>query len=281
MYVSPRKTSNLWQRIVLPESITCCSRLEVHNLTLPLPGLEQPTRLLLFSDLHWPVQDTARLQALKDNFQRDPPDWLLFAGDLISFLEYVGPACEWLSTLPAQCGKIAVLGNRESVTAWHSRTFWTGIYGQCGFQCLINDALVPPSGPVFYGLDDCRFGRPEWSGCTAWKDSGRLVISLAHSPDTFAEAGSQFIGQLCLCGHTHGGQVRLPFWGPIYTSSMYGRQFVSGWRQRFDGTLCHISRGVGESGFGLAKRRFRCPPEILRLNLVPEQRKTGCDSDCT
>ena len=150
MYVPPRKTSNLWQRVVLPGRIACSSDLQEHSLTLSLPGLEKPTSLLLFSDLHWPLQNTARLQTLKDNLQRDTPDWLLFAGDLISFLEYVGPACEWLSTLPAQCGKIAVLGNRESVRRLASHILARIL--ECGFSVLINAHWSAGSGRFFMAL---------------------------------------------------------------------------------------------------------------------------------
>ena len=274
MYVSPRKTSEFWQRAFLPEQIVRLADCEELRVTLALPGLDTATSLLLFSDLHWPLQKLARLQAIQAAIQREPPDWLLFAGDLISFLEYLGPAQEWLNTLPARCGKLAVLGNRERVIFWRQLSFWTRLYHDCGFRCLCNEAFVPASGPVFYGLDDYRFGHPQWSDCAIWENSGRPVISLAHSPDTFAEAGRQYIGQLCLCGHTHGGQFRRPFWWPLYTSSIYGRQFVSGWRRRFDGTLCHINPGVGESGFGIVKRRCFCPAQILRLELIPEQKKT-------
>ncbi len=273
MYISPRKTSNLWHQVNLPATVISLGEIRQHSVTLSLPGLIRPYRLLLFSDLHWPLRNTSRLNALQKNIQEDPPDWLLFAGDLISFLEYVSPACHWLKSLPAKCGKIAVLGNRESVVAWQKRDFWQRVYADCGFRCLVNEALVPPTGALFYGVDDYRFGQPNWAACASLQKVGRPVISLAHSPDTFAEAGQQFIGHLCLCGHTHGGQFRLPILGPLYTSSIYGRQFVSGWQQRHDGTLCHISKGVGESGFGLAKRRFCCPPEILRLTIVPTQEK--------
>lgn len=68
---------------------------------------------------------------------------------------------------------------------------------------------------------------------------------------------------LVLSGHTHGGQVRLPVVGALYTRSKLGKRFIAGWNQ-LDGTQIYVSRGIGKV---LLPVRVGCPPEITSLNL--------------
>jgi hypothetical protein len=65
-----------------------------------------------------------------------------------------------------------------------------------------------------------------------------------------------------LCGHTHGGQVRLPVIGPMILPEM-GRKYVEGWF-RFGRLQLHVNRGIGTVGLPF---RFDCPPEISMLTL--------------
>ena len=93
------------------------------------------------------------------------------------------------------------------------------------------------------------------------RDGGPLRIALAHSPDqlAWAQAG-QF--DLMLAGHTHGGQIRLPWIGPIFTPSRMGVLHSSG---LFNAppTVLHVTRGVS----GLLPLRLNCPPEMAHLRL--------------
>src|SRR5690606_28729056 len=73
---------------------------------------------------------------------------------------------------------------------------------------------------------------------------------------------------LYLCGHTHGGQVRLPLIGPLVTSSKLGRRYVMG-LYREGRTHLYVSRGVGFEGLGAPRVRFLCPPEITLIRLAP------------
>ncbi|MDD3695579.1 MAG: metallophosphoesterase [Lentisphaeria bacterium] len=270
MYVAPTKRSRLWRPFFPREQLFQHGSFIEHRVDLPLAKLPAPCSLVFFSDLHWNSQEEQRYDALLLALQKEPPDYLLFGGDLFLCLDHAASAWDWLGQLPARLAKIAVLGNRESKVFWQKTSFWQTQYSRRGFNCLVNESLDPgPQAPLFFGLDDCRYGRPEWQACRELEHCDRALITLSHNPDALAEAGSGFIGQLCFSGHTHGGQIRLPLWGPLYTSSRYGSQFVSGWRQRNDGCLCHISCGIGESGYGLFRRRWRCPPEFTRVNLKP------------
>lgn len=92
-------------------------------------------------------------------------------------------------------------------------------------------------------------------------DPENFTVLLYHTPDLAPEAAAQGI-DLQLSGHTHGGQVRLPFFGAIYTSSLYGKRFESGRRQVQNLTL-YITRGIGLEGKGAPRVRFLCSPEVI------------------
>jgi hypothetical protein len=71
---------------------------------------------------------------------------------------------------------------------------------------------------------------------------------------------------LYLCGHTHGGQVRLPLYGAMLTSSQLGKRYEMGHYQQ-GRTNLYVSRGVGLEGLGAPRIRFLSPPEITLVTL--------------
>ena len=72
---------------------------------------------------------------------------------------------------------------------------------------------------------------------------------------------------LVLCGHTHGGQVRLPLFGAILTSSQLGKRYEMG-LYREGNTQMYVSRGVGLEGLSAPRVRFLAPPEVTLVTLV-------------
>lgn len=92
---------------------------------------------------------------------------------------------------------------------------------------------------------------------------GYFNILLYHSPDLIFEIDPAMNVNLMLSGHTHGGQIRLPFLGAIFTGSLYGRKLQSGAYKIYD-TLLYISRGIGLEGLGAPRVRFLCKPEIIQ-----------------
>jgi hypothetical protein len=101
----------------------------------------------------------------------------------------------------------------------------------------------------------------------------RLRLALSHQPD-YLPLASDLGADLVLCGHTHGGQVRLPFAMPLYNSSDLPLHLSSGLLRHRD-TLAVVSRGLGTTGFFGSRIRFRllCPPHApiltLRRNTSP------------
>ena len=89
----------------------------------------------------------------------------------------------------------------------------------------------------------------------------RFAILLYHTPDLAPEAAEAGV-DLLLCGHTHGGQVRLPLYGAVVTSSLYGKAFEIG-RRQIGGLTLYVTRGLGMEGSGAPRVRFLCPPEVV------------------
>ena len=96
--------------------------------------------------------------------------------------------------------------------------------------------------------------------------AGAYRVLLYHSPDLMP-AAPQFGIDLYLCGHTHGGQVRLPGYGALITSSRLGKQYEMG-HYRTNDTHLYVSRGIGMEGMGAPRIRFLCPPEIVLVSFA-------------
>lgn len=97
----------------------------------------------------------------------------------------------------------------------------------------------------------------------------RFSLLLYHSPDLMPEAAELGV-DLYLCGHTHGGQLRLPLFGALITSSDFGKRYEMG-RYEQDGTTLYVSRGLGMEGLGAPRARFLSPPEIILWTLSPPE----------
>lgn len=214
---------------------------------------------LFFSDLHWNGTNSKMYGRMAGVINEMDADWLLFGGDLCAFMDNVEGGLTWLSGLKSRNGGVSVLGNRESQIEWHDTEFWRNAYEKAGFKLLVNEAI--DAGKLkFFGIDDFRYGNPRWD---KMPEDGFCVV-LSHNPDAVAENDGG-CGNISLCGHTHGGQIVWPLVGPLYTSSIYGRCFLHGMSVRDDGTVLYTGAGIGESGFGMLRRRLRCPREIVRL----------------
>jgi predicted MPP superfamily phosphohydrolase len=96
-----------------------------------------------------------------------------------------------------------------------------------------------------------------------------FTLLLYHTPDVLPAAADVGV-DLYLAGHTHGGQLRLPFLGALVTASIYGKRYEMG-AYRQGNTLLYVSRGVGMEGKGAPRARFLCPPEIVLFTLAGDE----------
>jgi predicted MPP superfamily phosphohydrolase len=102
---------------------------------------------------------------------------------------------------------------------------------------------------------------------------GELTVLLYHTPELIPDLdGRAAPPDLYLCGHTHGGQVRLPFYGAVITLSRMGKAFEAGLYALSGGTRVYVNRGLGMEGGPAPRVRFLCRPEITVLEIVPAAR---------
>ncbi|HEY7660056.1 MAG TPA: metallophosphoesterase [Actinomycetota bacterium] len=119
------------------------------------------------------------------------------------------------------------------------------------------------------GLDDSHIGRQDLR-IAPRRAHERFGLAVMHSPDSIPEAVACGY-QLVVAGHTHGGQVRMPFVGALVTNSHLPRRLVSG-LLRMGNAIAHVSPGLGTSKY--APYRFLCRPEatLLELRRAPGDR---------
>jgi len=230
-----------------------------------------PLRLLHLSDLH--VERYGRREERLLRLIREAePDLILITGDYVSLSCVDDPlahadARRVLSQIAAPRGVYAVLGSPP--VDRNSAQMFEGL----GIRLLRNEAITVDIGwgerIALLGLD-CLQDPPrdiehlrEVSAQTA-QDLRRVL--LFHSPELALAAPEAGIA-LYLCGHTHGGQIRLPFYGALITSSTLGKRFEMGY-YRVGQTHLYVSRGIGLEGMGAPRLRFLCPPEITLFILT-------------
>ncbi|MFZ1757310.1 MAG: metallophosphoesterase [Caldilineaceae bacterium] len=140
-----------------------------------------------------------------------------------------------------------------------------------GIRVLHNSSVrLQADGLDMYlaGVDDLQEGHPDLAAAFAQVGDDAPLLLLSHNPDIL-QARAAHRADLILAGHTHGGQIVLPFLGPAHTQTdILGRADASGHVHLGD-TQLYISRGLGE-GIPL---RFGAPPHISLITLLPEEEK--------
>ena len=251
-------------------------RLTLTRLTLKSPKLKgaPPLRVLHLSDFHV-ERLTRREEKLLKWINELRPDLIVYTGDLLNFSylddERARTDCiQLLSKIHAPLGVYAVPGTPLVDTP----DVLAAILPKAShIHLLMNEAIEVEGYPQvqIVGLTcthDLLLDAPKLNRVRAAVPLEKYTLLLYHSPDLMPEASRAGI-DLYLCGHTHGGQVRLPLWGAVVTSSKYGKRYEMG-RYQKSGTTLYVSRGIGLEGKGAPRMRFLCPPEIELFELRGE-----------
>ncbi len=232
-------------------------------------GLEESVRVAFLTDLHLgPYMGRQQLTEWVEATVAAQPDLVVFGGDLVDQM-YGGDLREVVELLPlleSPLGVYAVLGNHDRTKYRHLAPLEDAL-AAAGVTLLRNQGVQVREDLYLAGLDDWRTGHPDAERALAGaRESGagqapaRIMVS--HNPDAIPQMPGGI--DLLLAGHTHGGQIRLPFVGPLVTSSEYGDRFAEGW---VDAPMpAFVSRGLGVS---MLPFRLFCPPELVLLDLQP------------
>lgn len=237
------------------------------------PAGAPPLRVALLSDLHvaGPDMPPARLVRIVTQVNALRPDLVLIAGDLVSdkalatrtysAAEAVAP----LDGLRAPLGTVAVLGNHDH---WRDAVAFRAAIPRIGVTLLANTAVR--RGPLAVGgADDAHSGNDDpVATLAAMRRVGGARVLLSHSPDIVPTLPEP-VG-LVLAGHTHCGQISLPFVGPLATASSYGRRFACGLTDD-NGQRVIVSAGLGTSILPL---RLGAPPDLWIVELGPRPERT-------
>ncbi|WP_052195458.1 metallophosphoesterase [Deinococcus radiopugnans] len=286
-----------WRRISLPRraaltgllalgaaraaSLSGADRAVVVRHTAGLPGLTRPLRVAQLTDLHYGLYIGAeQVRAWVDATLTERPDLIVITGDFLDadVMGGAAPLLAELSRLSAPLGVYGVWGNHDYgsfgqyARRFHSpqradwrerRAHFAAALADSGVTILTNAGVQLRPDVYLAGVDDWMQGQPDLTAALRGRGGGATLL-LSHNPDQLPFVPAS-VG-LTLCGHTHGGQVRLPLLGAVSTASAHGQRFAQGWVQA--PARAFVSRGLGMTA---VPARLSCPAEIAVFELEPVQ----------
>lgn len=187
------------------------------------------------------------------------PDIVALTGDFVyGSKEFISSVAEELSELKAKEGVFAVLGNHDN------KDETTGALAEKGIRVLINEhiPLYRKKDYLFIaGVDDLWAGKLNIETTLNGTDDKPKLL-LCHNPDAIEKIKHTNV-DFVMAGHTHGGQVCLPLYGPPVVYSKFGARYASGLFHEGK-TIMYVNKGIGVSNFPI---RFFARPEITLFTL--------------
>ena len=237
--------------------------LEVKTITITTPKLTHSAiRIIQISDLHCDnkLRTEEKLVQIINSLH---PDIIVFTGDSLNTASALPLFRQTMHNLNAKIAKLAVRGNFEA-RYWKKLDLFTGT----GFEPLDADTVqLHNNGDTIYvtGLDCGNNLSPD--SLLAALDPNCFSIFLYHKPDLIEDVNTARV-DLYLCGHTHGGQVALPFYGALITLSKHGKKYEAG-LYKVKNTLLYVNRGIGLERRPAPQVRFFARPEITLFEIQP------------
>jgi predicted MPP superfamily phosphohydrolase len=200
-------------------------------------------------------------RAVVDQVNHFDPDLILLGGDFVTWRRHIPLMADVLLTdLKARDAVLAVLGNHDY---WANGDEVKAAMSAKGVQFIINKShVIRRNGaelPVV-GIDEVYRGEPDVEAAFAGMKRGPR-IGMTHHPDLIDQVDDRRI-DLLVCGHTHGGQIRLPFFGPLVVPSKHEGRYAAGFH-RVGEVLMYVSRGIG----AIPPIRILCRPEVATFTL--------------
>ncbi len=252
------------------------------TMHLPAAMLSNTLRILHISDIHY-EGDSPREAQLLNIIESNHPDLIVLTGDYLNLSSVFDPQ--------AHSG-VKQLLRRFSAPL--------GVYAVTGSPAVDHIDIIPE---IFKGLDihwlhdevhclnhsklrlcivgivntyDTERDINALTQTVAQCPKHSFSLLLYHTPDLIPEAAELGVN-LYFCGHTHGGQISLPLYGALVTSSKWGKRFERGLYQ-VKNTILYVSRGLGMEGMGAPRARVFARPEVVLWTFKPDPTLTDTPS---
>ncbi|MEA1009028.1 metallophosphoesterase [Bacillus cereus] len=224
-------------------------------------------RILQFSDVHLgPEFSLKQLDKLVEKMNELRPDIVVFTGDLIDkFGSYNAEREEAkgiLQKIHAPLGKYAVFGNHDR--GGGGSLFYKKYMEEAGFSVLVNEVQKVKVDNENYitisGLDDFLLGKPQIDSTLKNLKQKDFNMLLVHEPDVVDKVG-RYPVDFQMSGHSHGGQVQIPFVGPLITTKL-AEKYVEGMYElegKGKPLYLYVNRGIGTTRMPV---RFWSVPEL-------------------
>lgn len=248
-------------------------RLIVRDIAIDSYHYKGPeVRIAFLSDLHIGGKHVSveRVASIKKSIDALEADIIIFGGDFVSGHEPIDERDEsFKSTI--RNGLVA-LSNEDlkpiTFTVLGNHDVW---YDTDGVSQMLSSSMTVLSNSMaqfdnfcIVGLQDHDTQFPN-SDAFLQCDQDSNIIAVMHSPDSFSLVPSNV--SLALAGHTHGGQINLPFIGRAVTATQSGKKYAYGEVQTPSGVPAYVTSGVGTS---ILSARFRASPEVVLITLRPQ-----------
>ena len=240
------------------------NKLEITNYTTQDKELSG-VKIVFASDFHIKPYGQKRLEKIVEIINKQNPDVVVSAGDFVCghtehSTMHPQKIAEGLAKVKSKYGFYTTLGNHDG---WYDKVYVEELLEAKGINVLNNENVkLQINNREIYiaGVEDMMTAFPNIDD--ALKGTKSPTILLTHTPDIFPDVPKNV--NLTLAGHTHGGQVRIPIIGPIFTASNYGNKYAIGFIEE-NGKKLITTRGIGVS---ILPFRFNCPPEIVVIEFT-------------
>lgn len=243
-------------------------QIDITHRTFPLqrlPSAFNGFTITQISDLHFGDWMTfEHMLSVVEKVNQLESDIIVITGDFVSaiYSTTADNITNSLRQLQAEHGVYAVLGNHDH---WTNAQTVSNAIRASGTQLLVNEhTTFERNGEQLYlaGVDDIWEDMQDLEGALDGIPDDSCIVLLAHEPDYADTVAQDGRVSLQLSGHSHGGQVRLPFIGALILPN-YGRNYDMG-DYTIDDLTLYVNRGVGMIQPSV---RFNCPPEITHITL--------------
>ncbi len=254
------------------------NRIEPHLLDINSREIRHPLipksfegiKIVQFSDTHVGFQYTLhQLEKLIKKINVLQPDIIFFTGDLMdepNKFQEINQLVPLLKQLHAPLGKYCVFGNHDH--GGYGSDLYRNIMETAHFTVLLNESrpINQKDGSSIYllGIDDAMLGRPNLNAALKNIPNNKFKLLLSHAPD-LADTASQHQIHWQLSGHSHGGQVKIPFIGALVTPP-FARIYTEGLYTIGENNplSLYVNRGIGTTRLPF---RFMARPEITEFIL--------------